>query len=118
MFVLTKPSLPLFYYQTFGVVSCFCWALWVSGNLIISYYIACIITSVAGRLPVAKFWKAKFWNLDRTCIDEAAFFRWNCVANMILDAAVLYLPYVMARRLQATMRQKDILAGMFLLGNL
>lgn len=53
--VLTKASLLLLYCRIFGVVRGFRWALWIFGNPVIFYYIACTITSIAGCSPIAKF---------------------------------------------------------------
>ncbi|CEJ57370.1 hypothetical protein PMG11_06063 [Penicillium brasilianum] len=111
--VLTKGSLLLLYHRIFGVVKGFRWALWASGALVIGYYIACVIVSIAGCRPVSKLWDS---SIPGTCIDLIAFFRWNGVGNMLLDVLILCLPYPMAWRLQTTLRQKWILTGIFLLG--
>lgn len=113
--VLTKASLLLLYYRIFGILRGFRWVLWASGCLVIGYYIACVIVSIAGCSPVSKFWDP---SVPGKCINEIAFFRWNGVANMLLDFLVLCLPYPMAWRLQTTLRQKWILTGIFLLGGL
>jgi hypothetical protein len=113
--VLTKASLILLYYRIFGVVRGFRWALWASFCLVICYYVACVIVSICGCSPVSKYWDS---SLPGTCIDSIAFFRWNGVANMLLDVLILCLPYPMAWRLQTTLRQKWILTGIFLLGGL
>ncbi|KAJ5119097.1 hypothetical protein N7476_011448 [Penicillium atrosanguineum] len=111
--VFTKTSLLLLYYRIFGVIKGFRWVLWTAGFLVIAYYIACVITSIAGCSPVNKFWNP---SVPGKCINEVEFFRYNGIANMLLDVMVLCLPYPMAWRLQATARQKLILTGMFLLG--
>jgi hypothetical protein len=113
--VLTKASLLLLYYRIFGVVRGFRWALWASGCLVIGYYIACVIVSMAACSPISKLWDSR---TPGRCIDEIAFYRWNGVANMLLDVLILCLPYPMAWCLQTTLRQKWILTGIFLLGGL
>ncbi|KAJ5780667.1 hypothetical protein N7457_005827 [Penicillium paradoxum] len=112
--VLTKASLLLLFHRIFGVVRWFRWVLWASGVLVICYFIACVIASIAGCSPVAKFWDT---DIPGHCINEIAFFRWNGVANMILDFLVLSLPFPMAWRVNTTLRQKLILTGIFLLGS-
>ncbi|KAJ5668492.1 uncharacterized protein N7477_007062, partial [Penicillium maclennaniae] len=111
--VFTKASLLFLYYRIFGIIKGFRWALGTAGFLVIGYYIACDITSIAGCLPVNKFWDP---SVPGRCINQVEFFRYNGVANMLLDVVVLCLPYPMAWRLQATARQKLILTVMFLLG--
>ncbi|KAJ5594067.1 uncharacterized protein N7459_000275 [Penicillium hispanicum] len=113
--VVTKASLLLLYYRIFGVVKTFCWALWITGSLVITYFVTCTIVSIAGCHPVSKFWDEQ---LPGTCIDEVAFFRWNGVGNMLLDALILCLPYPIAWRLQTSLRQKLFFTGIFLLGGL
>lgn len=113
--VFTKTSLLLLYHRIFGVIKGFRLALWASGSLVIAYYIACVITSIAGCSPVSKFWDP---SVPGKCISQVVFFRYNGVGNMLLDVLILCLPYPMAWRLQTTARQKLILSGMFLLGGL
>ena len=113
--VLTKASLLLLYYRIFGIVKTFRWAVWASGCLVLGYYIACVIVALAGCSPISRAWDP---GIPGKCIDIIAFFRWNGVANMLLDVVVLCLPYPMAWSLQTTLRQKWILTGIFFLGGL
>lgn len=113
--VFTKTSLLLLYYRIFGVVKAFRWALWTAGSLVIAYYIACVITSIAECSPVSKFWDP---SVPGKCISQVDFFRYNGLGNMLLDILILCLPYPMAWRLQTTVRQKFILFGIFFLGSL
>ncbi|OQD83359.1 hypothetical protein PENANT_c017G11431 [Penicillium antarcticum] len=111
--VFTKASLLLLFHRIFGVVKGFRWALWISGALVIAYFIACTITAITCCSPVAKFWDP---SLPGHCIDTVAFFRWNGVANMLLDFLILCLPLPMAWRVKTTIRQKWVLTGLFMLG--
>lgn len=115
--VLIKASVLLLYYRIFGTVKAFRRAVWACGRLVIGYYIACTIVALAGCSPPAI---SRAWDLSipGTCMDIITFFRWDGVANMLLDILVLCLPYPMAWRLQTTLRQKWILTGIFLLGSL
>jgi hypothetical protein len=89
--------------------------LWATGVLVIAYFIACTITAIAGCSPMAKFWNQ---SLPGHCIDTVEFFRWNGVANMLLDFLVLCVPLPMAWRVKTTVQQKCILTGLFMLGGL
>lgn len=113
--VFTKTSLLLLYHRVFGVVRGFRWALWISGFLIMGYFIACAIVAVAGCSPVSYF-----WNKDQmgSCINEVNFFRWNGIMNMLLDVLVLCLPLPMTWRMKMSRRQKFIVTGIFCLGGL
>ncbi|KAJ5455252.1 hypothetical protein N7475_010373 [Penicillium sp. IBT 31633x] len=110
--VFTKASLLFLFHRIFGVVQVFRWALWITGFLVTAYFIACTIVAIAGCSPVAKFWDT---DLQGSCINEVAFFRWNGVSNMILDFLVFCLPIPMVWRVKTTTRQKWILTGIFLL---
>jgi hypothetical protein len=111
----TRASILLLFHRIFGIVKGFRWALGMTGFLVIGYFIACVIAAIAGCSPVAKFWDT---SLPGHCINEVAFFRWNGVANLILDFLVLCLPLPMAWRVKSTTRQEWILTGIFLLGGL
>lgn len=113
--VFTKASLLILYHRVFGVVTGFRWALWISGAIITSYFIACVIASVAGCDPVSYFWDK---DQPGSCIDEVNFFRWNGIVNLLLDVLVLSLPFPMTWRVKTSIRQKLILSGIFALGGL
>lgn len=93
----------------------FCYALWISGAIIVSYFIACTIVCIAGCQPVSYFWNK---NQPGKCIDEVNFFRWNGITNMLLDFLVLCLPLSMTWQIRASFRQKLIISSIFLLGGL
>ncbi|KAJ9315305.1 hypothetical protein DTO271D3_4472 [Paecilomyces variotii] len=111
--VTTKASLLLLYYRIFGIIRGFCYALWVSGGIIVSYFIACMIVCIAGCQPVSYFWNK---HQPGKCIDEVNFFRWNGFTNMLLDFLVLCLPLSMTWQIRASWRQKFVISGIFLLG--
>ncbi|TKA79218.1 hypothetical protein B0A55_03966 [Friedmanniomyces simplex] len=110
---LNKTSILLLYKRTFGVVKRFRQAVYFMLCLTASYLIICILTSLLGCRPISYF-----WNKDQPglCFNETQFFRWNGVANLLLDVVVLLLPMPMIWRLQLTIKQKLALSGIFLLG--
>ncbi|BCS22383.1 uncharacterized protein APUU_30608S [Aspergillus puulaauensis] len=116
--VLTKASLLLLYQRIFGIVKTFRYALWTSWVLILSYFVACVIASIAGCKPPSYLWD-RFRNPDTPggCFDEVAFFRWNGLANMLLDVLMLVLPLPMVWRMRMSRRQKFLLTGIFLMGS-
>ncbi|KAI9374760.1 hypothetical protein BJX61DRAFT_532116 [Aspergillus egyptiacus] len=117
--VLTKSSLLLFYHRLFGVIRRFRQALLFSTLLLLAYFVACVITSLVGCSPVSYFW-TRFETLPNPqpdhsaqgdCINEVAFFRWNGVANMLLDILVLLLPLPVIWRMRTATHQKILLKG-------
>ncbi|KAJ5288743.1 hypothetical protein N7478_001773 [Penicillium angulare] len=113
--VFTKASLLLLYYRIFGVVQGFRWTLWISGFIVIAYWLANTLVTIFQCWPIAKLWNPDY---EGHCINIGAFGRWSGVANVIIYILILCLPYPMAWRLQTTLRQKIILTGIFLLGAL
>ncbi|KAJ5116082.1 hypothetical protein N7456_000430 [Penicillium angulare] len=111
--VFTKASLLLLYHRIFGVVQGFRWVLWISGFIVIAYWLANTLVTIFQCWPISKLWNP---NYEGHCINIGAFGRWSGVANVIIDIVILCLPYPMAWRLQTTLRQKMILTGIFLLG--
>lgn len=117
--VLTKSSLLLFYRRIFGIVKSFRWALGISWFLIIGYFVSCVIASIAGCSPVSYLWdQFKDPNAQGSCFNEIAFFRWNGIANMLLDILMLVLPLPMVWRMRMSRRQKVLLTGIFCMGGL
>ncbi|KAJ0426095.1 hypothetical protein BJY00DRAFT_124647 [Aspergillus carlsbadensis] len=115
--VLTKSSLLLLYQRIFGIVRPFRIALAISWFLIIGYFIACVIASIAGCLPVSYIW-ARYETSPGpgSCFDEVAFFRWNGIANMLLDVLMLTLPLPMVWRMRMSRRRRLLLTGIFGMG--
>ncbi|KAF3762737.1 hypothetical protein M406DRAFT_18111, partial [Cryphonectria parasitica EP155] len=112
--VLTKCALLCLYYRIFGISRRFTIAIYVVGVLVVSYFIVCVVLSIAGCQPVSYFWnKAQAGR----CFNEVNFFRANGITNMLLDITVLILPLPMVWRLDLELRQKLAVTGMFLLGS-
>ncbi|KAL8967476.1 MAG: hypothetical protein Q9183_002902 [Haloplaca sp. 2 TL-2023] len=63
--------------------------------------------------PVALYWDV---SLEGECIDQNAFYRWNGVANLLIDFGILLLPVPMIWRLNLPTRDKVSLTAIFLLG--
>ncbi|KAL4941124.1 hypothetical protein BDV06DRAFT_223418 [Aspergillus oleicola] len=121
--VLTKSSLLLLYQRIFGVVQRFRYALFTSWFLIISYFIACVIASIFSCIPVSYLWDRfagpdpnENNNAPGSCFNEVAFFRWNGIANMLLDVLMLVLPLPMVWHMCTSLRQKVLLTGIFGMG--
>jgi hypothetical protein len=117
--VLTKSSLLFLYQRIFGIVRPFRIALAISWFLIIGYFIACVIASIAGCLPVSYVW-TRYGTPPGpgSCFNEVAFFRWNGIANMLLDILMLLLPLPMVWRMRMSRRRRLLLTGIFGMGGL
>ena len=84
--------------------------------LVILYTIVDLFVAVFECRPVAFYW-------DKTieggsCIDQAAFYRWNGVANLLIDFIIWSLTLPVIWRLQLNVKQRLSLTAVFLLGML
>ena len=66
--------------------------------------------------PVALYWDRSI--KGGTCIDQLQFYRWNGVANLLIDFMIWSITLPVVWRLKLSMRQKISLSTLFLLGML
>lgn len=111
---LVKTSLILLYYRIFGVINWFRWLLATAWALVIANSVVCIIVAVFKCRPVGLFRDESID--DGSCIDRIQFYRWNGVANLVLDFAIWTLPLPVTFQLQMNIRQKLSVSAVFLLG--
>ncbi|KAI4217662.1 MAG: hypothetical protein LQ351_000258 [Letrouitia transgressa] len=109
-----KSSLILLYYRLFGVISWFRNVLFAAWIIVLLYWIINSFVAIFECRPVAYFWDITI--PGGTCINEEAFFRWNGVANLLIDFMILLLPAPIVWQLKASIRQKALLTGLFSLG--
>ena len=112
--VAIKISLILLYYRIFGVVRWFRWLLAVAWTIVLLYYIIALFIAIFECTPVAFYWDKTI--AGGTCINESGFYRWNGVANLLIDFMILCLTMPMVWRLELVTRQKISLSCIFLLG--
>ncbi|KAM0800963.1 hypothetical protein BDR22DRAFT_223321 [Usnea florida] len=112
--VTIKTSIILLYYRLFGVVRWFRILLACAETIVACYFVVCLFTAIFECSPVAYYWNKKI--AHGSCIDETDFYRWNGVANLLIDFMILSLTFPMVWRLQISTRQKVTLSGVFLLG--
>lgn len=112
--VTFKTSLILLYHRLFGVVRWFRTLLICAECIVVCYFIVCLFTAIFECTPVAYYWDK---NISHgTCINLTDFYRWNGVANLLIDFMILSLTFPMVWRLKISIRQKATLSGVFLLG--
>ena len=115
LMALEKTSILLLYRRIFSIQPWFR----ISTTILI-VYIWCwaaseFLVAIFQCKPVAYQWNKE---LNGTCIDQLAFFRWISVPNLIHDIAMLVLPLPMIWNLQVGTRQKFALSLVFLIGSL
>ena len=78
------------------------------------YFLVDMLVAIFECTPVAYFWDKSIHG--GTCINQDQFFRWNGVANLLIDFMILTLTMPMIWRLRLQTRQKLSLTVVFLLG--
>ncbi|KAI4168742.1 MAG: hypothetical protein LQ343_006178 [Gyalolechia ehrenbergii] len=112
--VSIKTSLILLYYRIFGVVRWFRWLLAAVWAVVLLYFIVCLFVAVFECSPVAYYWDKSIES--GTCINQNQFYRWNGVANLLIDFAIWSLTLPVVWRLHLSTRQRLSLSFVFLLG--
>ena len=112
--VAIKTSLILLYYRIFGVIRWFRWLLGAAWIICALYFIVDLLVAIFECKPVAFYWNINI--KGGTCIDENQFYRWNGVANLIIDFMIWSLTLPVIWHLQLNTKQKLSLSAVFLLG--
>ena len=82
--------------------------------MVLAYFIADTLVAIFECKPIGFYWDKTI--KGGTFINQSAFYRWNGVANLLIDFLILILPMVMVWRLNLDLRSKITLSGVFLLG--
>ncbi|KAL9595709.1 MAG: hypothetical protein Q9219_006275 [cf. Caloplaca sp. 3 TL-2023] len=112
--VSIKTSLILLYYRIFGVVRWFRWLLAAVWAAVFLYFVVCLFVAVFECSPVAYYWDKSIKN--GSCINQNQFYRWNGVANLLIDFAIWSLTLPVVWHLRLSFRQKLSLSFVFVLG--
>ena len=110
-----KTSLILLYYRIFGVSRGFRYTLAVAECIVASYFLACLLVAIFECNPVPYYWDK---SIPGSCVNQTQFYRWNGVANLLVDFMILSLTFPMVWRLKIAFRQKVTLSSIFLVGTL
>lgn len=84
--------------------------------VVLAYFVADTLVAVFECSPIGFYWDKAI--KGGTCINQDAFYRWNGVANLLIDFSILVLPMMMVWRLNLDTRSKITLSAVFLLGTL
>lgn len=114
--VAFKTSLILLYYRIFGLVRWFRYVLILAEAIVACYFLACFFAAVFECNPVSYYWDKSI--PGGSCIKGTQFYRWNGVANLLIDLMILSITFPMVWGLSISLRQKATLSGVFALGML
>ena len=109
-----KTSLILLYYRIFGLIRWFRWLLAAAWAICFCYFIVDFFVAVFECKPVASSWNILI--RGGTSIDENQFYRWNGVANLLIDFMIWSLTLPVIWRMKLNTKQKLSLSAVFLLG--
>lgn len=112
--VAIKTSLILLYYRLFSITRWFRWELAFAWIIVVLYFIVNVLVAILECKPLSYLWDKSI--LGGTCINQDQFFRWNGVANLLIDFMILTLTMPIIWHLQLKSRQKLSLTVVFLLG--
>ena len=112
--VSIKTSLILLYYRIFGIIRWFRWLLIGVWAVVVLYFVVCLLVAVFECTPVAFYWDKSIES--GRCINENQFYRWNGVANLLIDFVIWSLTLPVIWHLNLNTRQKLSLSAIFLLG--
>lgn len=110
-----KTSLILLYYRIFGVARRFRYSLVIAECIVAGYFLACVLVTAFECRPISYNWDK---SIRGACVNQTQFYRWNGVANLLIDFMILSLTFPMVWRLKVAFRQKVTLSSLFLLGTL
>ena len=109
-----KTSLILLYYRIFHPVRWFRYLLAVTWAVVLLYFIACLLVAIFECNPVPFYWDKSI--KGGSCIDQNQFYRWNGVANLLIDFVIWSLTIPVIWHLKLDIRRKILLSAIFLLG--
>ena len=112
--VAFKTSLILLYDRIFGLIRCYRYVLTLAESIVACYFLACVVAAVLECTPVSYYWDKSI--RGGSCIDGTQFYRWNGVANLLIDFMILSITFPMVWGLNISLRQKVTLSGVFALG--
>ncbi|KAL8931005.1 MAG: hypothetical protein Q9208_000107 [Pyrenodesmia sp. 3 TL-2023] len=112
----TKISITLFYRRIFRG-KLFDVLVRVLSAVIVGWGIAFFFATLFECVPVSLVWKT-FYGEPRSCYVYFPMFIATAVTNMVIDFALIGLPWPMIWRLQMPLKQKVAVGGVFTLGAL
>lgn len=113
---VTKVSVLLLYYRVFGVHARFRIAAYITGGIVIAWWISCFFATMFTCIPLKALWDTSIKN--KTCIDMRKFGIANGSFNMITDIMVVALSVPMVWSLQLSQKKKILISGAFGMGTL
>ncbi|CAL5866686.1 uncharacterized protein PFLUO_LOCUS896 [Penicillium psychrofluorescens] len=111
---VTKVSVLLLYYRVFGVHARFRIAAYITGGIVIAWWISCFFATMFTCIPLKALWDTSIKN--KTCIDMRKFGIANGSFNMITDIMVVALSVPMVWSLQLSQKKKILISGAFGMG--
>lgn len=110
---LVKLSALFFYARVFKVSRLFQIYLWITGTLVVSWWITFDVLAICTCIPPRKQWDA---SIKGHCLNGSSTFVAAATPNVLIDFIILVLPLPMLRKLHTSLRRKMALAGAFVVG--
>ena len=110
---LVKLSALFFYARVFRVSQIFRSFLWITGVLVVGWWITFDILAVCTCIPPRKQWDI---DVPGHCLDSLSTFVGAAAPNVLIDLIILVLPLPMLWKLRTTLRRKLLFTGAFVVG--
>ncbi|KAI1100133.1 hypothetical protein F4804DRAFT_348769 [Jackrogersella minutella] len=111
----TKLGILFMYYRIFAVDTTFRYSIFITGGLVISWWIGCTIVVLDKCRPREWGWSNGLEDL-RYCFDYNVFWVASGTSEVLLDVLILTLPIAVVVRMRLSLQQKLVVSGVFLLG--
>lgn len=107
---LVKFSALFFYARIFQVSRIFKIFLWITGALVVTWWIIVDVVVVCTCVSPQKQWDT---SIKGQCLDDIALYISAAASNVVIDLVILILPLPMLGKLQVSLGRKFALAGAF-----
>ncbi|OTA60285.1 hypothetical protein K449DRAFT_313815, partial [Hypoxylon sp. EC38] len=110
----TKLGILSMYYRIFAVSTSFRYMIFISGGLVIGWWVGCTIANLTDCIPIEANW-IKTAELQN-CFNYNIFWMASGVCEIFLDVLIISLPVAVVVRMRLSLKQKLLVSGIFLLG--
>ena len=87
--------------------------LWITGTLVVSWWITFDVLSICTCIPPRKQWDA---SVKGHCLSFSSVVVATATSNVLIDLIILVLPLPMLKNLHVSLRRKLALTGAFVVG--
>lgn len=114
--MFTKLSVILLYQRIFHTGGRFRTVTYIMLGLVSMWGVAITLGYLLQCVPVRLNWESTTGEIRKHCFNTVTFNNVACASNVVLDVAILTLPWPVIWRMHMSPRRKTAVTGIFLLG--